>query len=109
MRAAEQRAKGHAGFEWIDHQILIWDITRLVQRAARNNAVVDRAENERDQPSDHDAPDQAVDPYARRINWRVRPETDPTVGQSKRHEQRRQHAKDKQHDERGARGSSLIR
>lgn len=36
----------------------------VVQRAARNNAVVDGAENKRDQPSDHGAPDQPVNPHA---------------------------------------------
>lgn len=73
MRAAEQRAKGHAGFEWIDHSMNPSSGTSpdIVQRAARNDAVVDCAKNQRDQPSDRDAPDQAVDPYARRVNWRV--------------------------------------
>lgn len=60
MVATEQRAKGDTGLERI-----ISKSGDLVQRAARNNAIVDRPENQRDQPSDHDAPDQAVDPHAR--------------------------------------------
>ena len=63
MVATEQRAKGDTGLEWIDHR---W--TRksgdLVQRTTCDDAVVDRPENQRDQPPDQDAPDQAVDPHA---------------------------------------------
>lgn len=33
-------------------------------RAARDNPIVDRAEHQREQPSDDDAPDQSIDPHA---------------------------------------------
>jgi hypothetical protein len=33
-------------------------------RAARHNPIVNRAEHQREQPSDNDAPDQPIDPHA---------------------------------------------
>ena len=41
-----------------------WNSTDLLQGATRNYPIVDRAKNQCDQPSEHDAPDEPVDPDA---------------------------------------------